>query len=343
MDRKYLVTAVALAALAGCESDEFCSIGTCPLPGSVGGGPTGSGGTAVLTSDNAVTALREGWFAATATADVPFFVVATGIGDTSGGLAGQPGVASKVAPGIRIQADPFGPDTYNCPVSGTFTVMGDVADPNTVTTDDYAEYSSSACDSGTGFTVDGDHRIDILQVVGDPNSGSYEQTQTLTFGDWMAADQTTTVTLSGDHTGTIDSTASNNVSMSFSGNSLIIGEGNLSITIQTYGGFVSADTVSPFDTSLSGTGIASSSAVQGSLEYEFPETFMKPIGEPPTDGIFAVLGNGSTARVSVVDQTLVRVQLDGNNSGNFEISVDTTWDDFLNGTIDLTTAIPVGE
>ena len=94
---------------------------------------------------------------------------------------------------------------------------------------------------------------------------------------------------------------------------------------------------------LSGTGVASSSAVQGSIEYEFQETFMAPIGQPPTDGIFAVLGNGSTARVEVVDATLVRVQLDADNSGDFEVSVDATWDDFLNGTIDLTTAVPTGQ
>ena len=208
--------------------------------------PTGSGGTAVLTPSNAL--LRhcaKAGLPQQRSADIPFFVVATGIGDTSGGLAGVPGpLQPRSHPEFSVQVDPFGPDTYNCPVSGTFTVMGDVADPNTITTGDFAEYSSSACDSGTGFTVDGNHRLDIVQVVGDPNSGSYEQTQELTFGDFIAADQAVSVTLNGDHTGTIDTTATNNVSMSFSGNSLMIDEGNLSITIQTYGGFASFDTVS---------------------------------------------------------------------------------------------------
>jgi hypothetical protein len=131
MNFRIVPSVVALAVLAGCEDGAQCFSGACE---NVPGGPVGGGGGLMtIDENNALPALREAWYAATVTAAVPAIVVATGIGDTSGGVAKGGPIVSKSGSSGRVYVDPFGPTTYNCPVSGTFTVSGDVTDPNTVT------------------------------------------------------------------------------------------------------------------------------------------------------------------------------------------------------------------
>ena len=334
MDHRITLTAAILALTAGCSgsSDDCKPFQNC----GAGSGGTGTGGLATITRDNAIDILREAWFIASATADVPAFVVATGIGDTSGGVVFAPGPGAKITSRNSVFVDPFGPTTYNCPTSGTFTVEGDVADPNTVTAGDFATYDSSACDSGTGYIVDGTHRLDIVSVVGDPNSGMYEQGQTLTFTNFQAAAGSVTTLFEGDHSAIIDTTNPGEVSSSYSGNQILIGEQGISTTAINYDGFTTVQTGSPFNATLSVSGRGSSTAVQGSFDYFTEETIDKPVGLPPSDGIFDVLGSGgSIARIAIVDDTLLRIQLDANGSGNFELSLDVSWAEFLSGNLVL--------
>jgi hypothetical protein len=103
----------------------------------------------MTTDENTVLpALREAWYVAMTTPAISSFVEATGVGEVNSGT---------------VVVDPNGPTAYDCPVGGTFTVTGNVADPNTITAGDFINYESSACDSGTGYTVDGDHSIDTAQ------------------------------------------------------------------------------------------------------------------------------------------------------------------------------------
>ena len=335
MIHRITLTAAILAMMSGCVgggSDDCKPFENC---GASGGG-AGTGGLAIIDRDNAIDVLREAWFIASTSADVPAFVVATGIGDTSGGVVFAPGPAAKIAGRTNVVVDPFGPTTYNCPTSGTFTVEGDVADPNTVTAGDFAIYSSSACDSGTGYVVEGGHRLDIVSVVGDPTSGMFEQGQTLTFTDFEATAASFVTLFDGDHSAIIDTTSSGEVAMSFSGNQLTIGEQGISTTATNYIGNTTVQTGSPFNATLSVSGRGSSTAVQGSFDYFTDETMVKPVGLPPSDGIFDVVGSGGAiARIAIVDETFLRIQLDGNGSGNFELSIDVSWQEFLSGNLVL--------
>ena len=54
------------------------------------------------------------------------------------------------------------------------------------------------------------------------------------------------------------------------------------------------------------------------------------IGEYPNDGILEIFGrDGGTARVAIVDETSVDVQVDANASNNYESSTNMSWDQFL--------------
>ena len=332
MNHKIIVTAAILALIAGCSShDDGCeAFVNCDTSGGVGGA------LAVIEQDNALVILREAWFATAVTSSLPAFVVATGVGDMSGGIAGGPGNAEKVAFRNRIVLAPFGPTTYNCPTSGTFLVGGDVTDPNTVTTGDFSNYEFFSCDSGTGFITDGDLRADINSIVGDPLSGQFAQDQLLNFSNFQATAGTDVIAFTGDHSALIDSTSATELAVIFSGSSLLIDEQQISLSVRNFVGTSIIQAALPFNNSISIAGTASSTIVQGSFDFVTEETMQFPFGLDPTDGIFDVFGaGGSTARVAVVTDMIVNIQVDANGSGNFEVSTQVSWDEFLNGNVVL--------
>lgn len=281
------------------------------------GGP-GAGGQVLIERDNALVILREAWGAASTSADIPALVDATGLRDTP------------------VVVDPNGLTTYNCPVSGTFDVSGNVADPNTLTTGDFTIYEASACDSGTGFTVEGTVRIDVNGLNGDPLTGTFELDQTLTFTDFQVAAGQLSTTLNGDHAAIIDTRSAGQVTVAFGGAALRVGDLLVGGTVSNYSGLATIQTGSPFNNSLFVAGTASSAVVAGTFDYVTGEVIQKPLGLPPTDGIFDVYGAvASTARVAVVDNTLVRIEVDSNGSGNYEVSSSVSWQEFLTGNIVL--------
>jgi len=311
MDHRFILTVAILALLAGCDHKADCPFSGCGVGGPVGGGA----GLMTVDENNALPALREAWFAANATAELPFFVAATGVGEVLNPL---------------VIVDPAGPTAYNCPVSGTFIVSSNVADPNTVTAGDFVSYESSACDSANGFTVDGTHSLDILSIVGDPSSGQFEQAQTLAFSNFQAASATTVTTLNGDHTDVIDSQSASSVSTAFSGNLLLIDEDQISISISNYSGFSFIQIISPFASDLESVGNANSSVITGSFDYWTDEPILQLVGANPHDGILEIFGrDGGTARIAIVDEFSVDIQVDANATGNYESSTNLTWDQFL--------------
>ena len=328
MDRKLCLVAASLALLASCD-DDSCFNGNCDNTGGSGGGPTTSAGVIILTEDNFVEAVREAWFAMEAAAAAPAFVVTTGIGDTSGGVAAIGGPSAKAMRPV-VALDPFGPTVYNCPVSGTFTISGDVADPNTVTPGDFASYVSSACDSGTGWTVDGTHRIDIDSIDGDPNSGLFAQGQTLTLDGFRAQGSTTTFEWNGDHSSVIDTQSGSRVETTFSGGSLVVRESGITVSIGNFTGFESIDLGGQLPNTVDAQGEANSTVVPGAYGFSTVEVVRWYSGEVPFDGILEIYGaNGGTARVAATNPGECHVQLDANGNTNHEVSIPMTWDEFF--------------
>jgi len=321
--------ALAMAALlGGCTSsgtDDCTAFATC----SAGGGGGGTSGLAVIDRDNAVEILREAWFAATAAADTPAVVLATGIGDLSGGTAFLP----KMALRSIVALDPITPTTYNCPVSGTFILSGDVTDINTVTTGDYFVYEASACDSGTGYVVNGTLEVDITSIVGDVSTGMYVHGQTLTFTDFMASTSTNDFTWVGDHSAIIDTSNSSFTSQDYGGNVLSIADQGGNASISGFVGSMTLGNVDPFLFEFSSAGRVNTSNTPGSVDYDTEELILIPQNDSPTDGIFRVTGVDSRARISATEgEDAVLIQVDANANDNYEVSVSTTWDEFLNGT-----------
>jgi hypothetical protein len=328
MHNKLFLTAVTLALMAGCTSKGSCSFAGCG-PDAPVGSPGGTGGVEI-TRDNALTILREAWFAANTTSDLPFFVLATGIGDTSGGVVSVGGNNSKTLPSNRVFMTPFGPTAYNCPVSGTFIVTGDVADMNTITAGDFSTYEASACDSGTGFSVDGTHSLDIISVTGDVASGQYEVAQTMDFTSFRATSASGVATINGDHTVVLDTRIPASITTAYSGDSLDVTEQGITVLARNYSGFMTTDT-GTFGTSFDVVGTVNSSVIAGSYNYSNSETIQRVLGDNPADGIFDVDGaNFSTARILIVDSNALHLEVDDNGSGNYEFSIaNMTWEEFL--------------
>ncbi len=329
MHNKLILTAATLVLMAGCTTKGTCSFAGCGPDSPVGGA---GGGTSGLTidRDNALTILREAWYAANTTAELPFFVVATGIGDTSGGVVTIGGNNSKTLPSNRVFMTPFGPTAYNCPVSGTFMVSGDVTDINTITAGDFSTYEASACDSGTGYTVDGTHSLDVSSVTGDVASGQFEVAQTMDFTDFQAASASLVTTVNGDHTVALDTRTVGIVTNAFAGNSLNVNEQGITVAVRNYSGFGRTDTATS-GTTFDVAGTVNSTVIAGSFSYSTSETVEQSLGEHPSNGILDVHGaNLSTARIVVVDSSAIHIQVDTNGSTNYEFSINSMpWEEFL--------------
>ena len=324
MDHKLLLTTAVFALLVGCKNtDHSCDpFAGCVIAGGNPGGGIGggTGGPIEIDRDNALAALQEAWFAASTTPVILTFVEATGVGTTETG---------------SFDVDPAGPTVYNCPVSGTFTVTGSIADPNTKTAGDTVNFESSACDSGTGYSVDGNHTINVISVAGDLDSSIWELGQSLSFTGFRATSSTLVTTLDGDYSAVVD-TQGEAQAISFSGSSLAIGEEGVTLVVSGYSGFAALEAVDPFNYVVEVAGRASSSAA-GTFDYLTFEPLTYPLGELlPDDGWLDVVGlNGSRARLALEPDVGVIVQVDANGNNNFEVSVITTWDEFLAGTISL--------
>lgn len=315
MNNRVILATATLSLLAACSGDsiEECSFARCDGVAPTGG--TGGTGLILITRDNAENVLREAWYGATSSAGIPGFLSGTGVGTVAMG---------------QVIVDPGGPTAYNCPTSGTFTVTGNVADPNTISTGDNITYVSSACDSGTGYIVDGEHIWDVASVLGDPLSGNFELAQLLTFTDFQANDGAITTTLNGDHTAVIDTTTPGINSTTYSGSSLSIDENSALITMTGYSGSAQVGSATTNDLFLDVAGNANSSLITGSFNYISMETIQQSSGQFAFDGILVAVGlNGSQARIAIVDETSIRVEVDENGSQNYEVSTLMTWLEFF--------------
>lgn len=326
MNHKLVLTTALLTLLAGCDSSENAceAFGGC-LNGAVaggGGGGAGGGSSSLLSLDrnNALSALREAWFAVSTTPVVLTFVDATGVGTTVGG---------------NFDVDPAGPTVYDCPVAGTFTVTGSITDPDIKTAGDVVNFESSACDSGTGYTVDGNHTINVTSVAGDLNSNEWELGQRLTFTGFRATSAINVVTLDGDYDAIVDRFVADSEATSFSGASLSIREDQATIVLTGYSGFSALELVAPFNQFIDGAGRANSTEA-GTFDYMTTGTILQRFDTNPSDGILVVMGaEDSRARIVIEPLSVVTIELDADGNDDFEISVTTTWDDFLNGTATL--------
>ena len=230
-----------------------------------------------------------------------------------------------------INLVPFGPDVEPClGGTGTTTLSGDLAVPGTFTAGDTFRIEYELCDEGQGEVIDGVINLTIADFSGDLFLGTYmlavnavvESLQVLTGNDTLTAD--------GDASITIDTMLVPYVETSVSGSQMTQTSDAGTETLTNYRSDQSVDgNQQPEAYTMDSAGTLEHSTLPGTVDYSTTTLFRGLIPAYPSEGALVVEGDNSSARLTVLDASNVRIEVDENGDGEFEYSEDMTWDAFL--------------
>ena len=311
---------------------------TCSLLAACGGGGGGISGNQqppaamlTITAANALTVSSTAYDAALASTNLGDLFGETGlIADGSGQAAkldGSLGTASKINGGTGAQV-PLPETTEACNVSGFVTFTGDIADPftPTLTSGDFFNLDFDVCIDNPGETTDGMLGFVVDSFSGDFLGGLYSLMMTLTLDNFQVMTAADTVTSNGAATVTLNTLDASALSASVSGSSLTVDSNSNAESLRN---FASTQTVnlsvvpSPYTTTASGT--LDTTQLAGSVRYSTPVTLAGFDDDYPGVGEFLVTGDNSSVRLVAESNVLVRVEIDLDNDGVVDQTINTSW------------------
>ncbi len=323
---KILLTWTALLALFGCGG---------------GGGGGGAAPTADVTIDsgNAVAVARD---------------VYDSIGDTTslgsfgtGGLIGAAGPAgptlSKTATNLAAKAGldgtldavslvavAIGSQQSACTVSGTVTVSGDIADPNTLSGGDTITLQFNNCDDGDGQVVNGKLTLSIDSVSGDLTTQFFALGVTLEFQGFSVREGSTTNTVVGGFSMMLDTTGYPVTKASVSSPYLSVSDGVRTANLSNYSTTATIDESSqPPGFSVTSSGRIDLPARGGSVTYSMPESFIGFGDGDPEAGVLFIRGaGGGTITLTVQASTQIQLEMDYDGNGTVDETIILTWVEF---------------
>lgn len=324
MKRTHLGLLAASILASACGSDGGNSFsGTEPVSGSFG-----------IDSSNGVAATRQSYGAVMASG---------GIAEIGGpvGVASAPPNGASIASHAATPEDvvlnvvslvPFGPDVQPClGGTGTVTMSGDIAVPGTLTAGDFFVIEYDLCDEGAGEVIDGIITLTVRDFSGDLFLGTYLLSMDADIDTLSVATGTDTLIADGDATVTLDTMDAPFVVTSVSGSRITQSSNAGTETLTSYSSSQTFDgNQDPAEYTMDASGSLDSSQLPGSVTYSTESTFRGFVPAYPSEGTLLVRGDNSSARLVVVDDANVRVEIDSNGDGVADDMIDLTWDEFLN-------------
>ena len=227
--------------------------------------------------------------------------------------------------------------TEACPGGGTLTVTANDANGNNLLdAGDSASLTASNC-TFEGNVLNGELSFTINSATGDLRTQSYSASITLTFNQLTAQSASASTTGNGSLTLSGSAKAANDQSFSLSMPSFALSS--------TYGGVTYSRSLTNYTTSEiqspAGTGFSSSTEANGTLSSSAFESIFVTIATSgpfvrsnlqayPASGQATAIGaNGSQVRITVIDNTSVRIELDADANGTFETSVTKLWSELV--------------
>lgn len=241
-------------------------------------------------------------------------------------LDGSFGTASKT--GRSASRVPIPATTENCDVDGTVTVSGDIKDPftPTLTAGDFFDVKFSTCDDGLGDVTDGLLHLEVFDFAGEFLAGLYELSMDFTITDFQVATIEDTVTMNGDARIVLDTTASPYVEAGISGSALTVDSNSSSESLFDFAATQTLDAgVSPSPYTLAAAGTLDSTQLTGAIRYSTPVSFQGFDNGYPVAGELLVEGENSSARLAVLEDGKLRIDVDSNGDGTADSTIFTTW------------------
>jgi hypothetical protein len=220
------------------------------------------------------------------------------------------------------------PTTFDCLVSGTLTVSGDIADPtlDVLTPGDVMTGTFNSCDDGDGVVVSGTLSMTVEAFSGDLLMPPYSVTVAFSLTNFALTESGETGTINGD--GTLSESTPDDVFFTTT-----MSGASLSFTDTTGdAGTVSDFTVTgteDFNTleyTVDSSGTLASVDLGGSVQYVTTTTFEGIADNYPFIGVMVVTGDNSTETITVVDSINLTLEIDENGDGIVDQTIPTTWD-----------------
>jgi len=256
------------------------------------------------------------------------------LGDSLGLTAASPGSFAKASGGTQVagflvdvlQKIPFGPDEFPCAVSGSVTLSGDIENPLTLTPGDNFLVVSAACNDGLGEVVDGSLSFTVTDFSGDVLTGAYRLSMNAILDDLQVTTAEDTITSNGDASITLDTMTPLFVTASVAGTSMTTDSNTGSETLTNYSTTQTLDigAIEPLYT-LVAMGTLQTTSLSGSVAYSTPLMF-ESIGQNyPHTGQLLITAASSSARLIAIDDVNVQIEVDSNDDGTVDETINTTW------------------
>ena len=174
----------------------------------------------------------------------------------------------------QVSQIPFGPVTSDCAMGGTVTLSGDVSGGQSILAGDRIRAQFVNCDEGDGQIVNGAFELLINSIAGDPASGVFSLSVTMTLQALRVMEAGIETAANGAITLAVDSTALPTVTASTSGDSLAMTHEGRSLTLSAFGTTVTTDqSAFPASWTIESGGRLASSQFDGQVSYSTPVPF----------------------------------------------------------------------
>ncbi len=305
-----------------------------------GGGGSGSGSAPIITSDNYLTVAQE------ALATTKYLLTSGNFVSGTPAATGAPAqvlsaALPQVARGLgaarRQLASSSQSQTVACPSGGSMTVTAVDANGNGVLdAGDSFSMLMAACQSA-GETVDGALGMTINSLTGDINTDVYALGASMTFTNLASTSAATTTTGSGSIGLVLTSRGLNDQTMAFTVPSFVTTSTYANVTHSvSLTNFGLTQTLSP-----SGSGFSSAFAVNGSFassafnNNSLTLSSISPFVQASTQAYPAsgqlVVSDATQrkVRITALNATQVKIEIDASASGVYELSVTKLWSELL--------------
>lgn len=315
-----LATALLTSACGGGDGSPFG--GTDPVSDSFG-----------IDSGNGVAAARQSYAAVLASGGIAELGGPAGLSSapTDGSAVARQAITPDELALDVVSLIPFGPDVEPClGGTGTVTLSGDIAVPGTLTTGDVFRIEYDLCDEGQGEVIDGVIELTVRDFSGDLFLGTYLLSMDALIETLSINTGTDTLIADGDATITLDTQDTPYIATSVSGSGITQSSNAGTETLTGYSSNQTLDgNQDPAEYTMEAAGRLDSSQLPGVVDYSTVTTFRGFVPAYPREGSLLVRGDNSSARLVVVDDSNVRVEIDSNGDGEADDVIDLTWDEFL--------------
>ncbi len=322
MNRAHLSVLLAAVAIAGCDSNAtFVS------------SPEAPSNSFGIDSGNAVTTAQVAYAAALESGGLASVGGAAGLGAAAPN--GSSIATRAIDPTGRaldiVSLIPFGPDVYPCGDGvGTVTLSGDIEVPGTLTPGDTILIEYDMCDEGLGEVIDGTVDLTVVDFSGELLLQTYIVAMDAVLTDLQIVTPADTVTSNGDATITLDTQQAPLVEAGVSGTRVTMDANESSETLTNYSSYQSFDGgLVPTEYTFRASGTLDSTQLAGIVTYATGPDFLGFDLAFPHQGEFRVQGDASSVKLVAVDAENVRIEIDTNDDGTVDETINMTWAEFL--------------